>query len=255
MPVVPDKLDRLIENFKISETNFCFILHGPPGTGKSHRIRKSLKNENTHFFKGRLTAPALFQTLQEYSEDHYIVFSGVDGVFDSKSLEIIKAVTDDEGGERKVSWATKRGKSEFVFNGKIIILTNQDYAGPHWKAISSRSECFRYELTEEKFITTAMKIAKNGMIDLAKEVAQEMIDHHMLDLRKFRIFYETACNNQEDWRSLIQHHFEVNDDHDGQVASIKNSKNSGMRDNQLRDEFTKRTGLSASTYYRRKRCA
>lgn len=255
MPVVFDKLDRLIENFKISQTNFCFILHGPPGTGKSHRIRKSLKKEKTYFFKGRLTAPALFQTLQEYSEGYYVVFSDVDGVFDSRSLEIIKAVTDDEDGERKVSWVTKRGKSEFVFNGKIIILTNKDYSGPHWKAISSRSESFYYKLTEEEFFSTAMKIAKNGMTEIAKEVAQEMIDHRMLDLRKFRSFCETACNNPEDWRILIQHHFKVDDDLDRQLENIRNLKTSGMRDNQLRDEFTQRTGLSPSTYYRRKRCA
>ena len=117
------------------------LVYGDAGVGKSHWIKKALKDTNavdrTEYIKGgTITAASLYVKLALNAGSHRIVvLDDVDIVHHSEKNKIIPMVLGaaDTGRDRLVTWSTAKKNSlmelhnidfEFLFNGNIIWITN-----------------------------------------------------------------------------------------------------------------------------------
>ena len=165
------------------------VVSGASGVGKSHEVEAALNRDSLmdklsfnadaqdqnkrrvgrggtykaryNIVKGYSTAPALYETLYEYSESREtLVFDDCDSVLgDETSLNILKAALDTSG-KRIISWRSASRNStdcpnSFEFKGSVIFITNINFErivekgtarlAPHLEAIMSR--CLYLDLT------------------------------------------------------------------------------------------------------------
>lgn len=190
--------DRIAERFRIlgnlaldaARGNIKgLVVSGASGVGKSFEVEAALNRDSLldklsfnadaydqdsrrmtrerdfkpryNIVKGYSTAPALYNTLYEYSEAREtLVFDDCDSVLgDETSLNILKAALDTSG-KRIISWRnnSRNGSdapSQFEFKGSVIFITNINFEkivekgtarlAPHLEAIMSR--CLYLDLT------------------------------------------------------------------------------------------------------------
>jgi hypothetical protein len=167
----------------------ALLVYGGPGTGKTYTVTNTLKAEgyekNRDWFlvKGRITTPALYQTLFMHREDHLLVFDDTDSIWnDDDASNVLKAALDSYE-ERTISWMTKntvnvslmseREKhdfcqevdaelaanpnesykvklpSEFEYRGRIIFISNLPYK-KFDTAVMTRSAKIDMTLTDDQ---------------------------------------------------------------------------------------------------------
>lgn len=123
-----------------SAINGLLVL-GDAGTGKSHYVKKALKDanvqSNVEYIKGgTITAASLFVKLYLNRHKHRImVIDDVDLLGHPEKKKIIPMILGaaEEGRDRLVTWSTAKRNSlmeeydvpfEFKFNGNIVFITN-----------------------------------------------------------------------------------------------------------------------------------
>lgn len=191
--------DRIAERFKILSSLSLdvargnikgLVVSGASGVGKSFEVEAALNRDSLldklsfnadaadqdsrrmtrdrdfkpryNVVKGYSTAPALYNTLYEYSESREtLVFDDCDSVLgDETSLNILKAALDTSG-KRIISWRNSGrnngsdAPNSFEFKGSVIFITNINFErivekgtarlAPHLEAIMSR--CLYLDLT------------------------------------------------------------------------------------------------------------
>lgn len=165
------------------------VVSGASGVGKSYEVEAALNRDSLmdklsfnadatdqnnrriarggsfkaryNIIKGYSTAPALYNTLYEYSESkETLVFDDCDAVLgDETSLNLLKAALDTSG-RRMISWRSQSrngtdAPNQFEFKGSVIFITNINFEkivekgtarlAPHLEAIMSR--CLYLDLT------------------------------------------------------------------------------------------------------------
>lgn len=199
-PETDDQIkDRIAERFKILSSLSLdvargnikgLVVSGASGVGKSFEVEAALNRDSLldklsfnadaadqdsrrmtrdrdfkpryNVVKGYSTAPALYNTLYEYSESREtLVFDDCDSVLgDETSLNILKAALDTSG-KRIISWRNSGrnngsdAPNSFEFKGSVIFITNINFErivekgtarlAPHLEAIMSR--CLYLDLT------------------------------------------------------------------------------------------------------------
>jgi hypothetical protein len=143
----------------------ALVIYGGPGTGKTHVVGETLKDEGLvkgrdyYVIKGKVTTAALYQTLFIHRKGSILLFDDADSVWgDQEAGNILKAALDSYD-ERVISWLSARtvnvskmpdherevmndnldlkliddpeGKiklpSEFRYEGRIIFISNLPY--------------------------------------------------------------------------------------------------------------------------------
>lgn len=139
-----DILHSEAENEELSTNSL--IVAGRGGIGKSREVYDYLDNIKADYVvqKGYLSPPALVELLQNH-QNSTIVFDDCDSIFfNERSLNILKAATDDD--QRQVQWSVNRKDINFDFKGRIIFISNLDFhkiskkagIGKHIAAILTR---------------------------------------------------------------------------------------------------------------------
>lgn len=226
------------------------VVSGASGVGKSHEVEAALNRDSLmdklsfnadaqdqnqrrvdraggfkpryHIVKGYSTAPALYNTLYEYSEAREtLVFDDCDAVLgDETSLNILKAALDTSG-KRMIHWKSASRNSsdapnQFEFRGSVIFITNINFErivekgtarlAPHLEAIMSR--CLYLDLT----------------IDTVREKLVR-IDHVARDLRMLETQFKLETDQVDevlDWTHRHARRFrELSLRKVGQLASLR----------------------------------
>jgi hypothetical protein len=237
--------DRIVERFSILQGLSMdiarghikgLVVSGASGVGKSFEVEAALNRDSLmdklsfnadasdqdvrrmtrdknfkpryNIVKGYSTAPALYNTLFEYSESkEVLVFDDCDSVLgDEVSLNILKAALDTSG-KRMIHWrsSSNRGSdapSVFEFRGSVIFITNINFErivekgssklAPHLEAIMSR--CLYLDLTIDTVREKLVRIdhVARGLQMLEREFkldpiqADEVLDWTHTHAKKFR---------------------------------------------------------------------
>lgn len=164
------------------------LVMGDAGTGKTHWVEQALKDAgvqaNVEMMKGgTLTAASLYVKMFLNKSAHRImVFDDVDLLGHPEKNKIIPMILGacQEGRNRQITWSTARKNAlmeeydvpfDFMFNGKIIFITNytwsniEDKAKQWTQAFSSRfnhAECIFTH--EQKYMYTRYLIENENML-------------------------------------------------------------------------------------------
>lgn len=205
----------------------CLLVCGDPGIGKSHCVNETLSqysDSSSAFFndlrvtwqKGHITPLEIFNMLGRHrSEKDVIIFDDSDSCFQNTScLNILKAATDTKS-TREITWASTTGKAEFdsyVFDGRIVILTNANHVGgAHITAFLDRVITLKMYFSDEERLVRISEIAKQHKFIPAETINQiiDWIEEHYQNLANrvsVRTFIKiTELMYSRHWQTLAQH--------------------------------------------------
>lgn len=166
------------------------IISGPPGLGKSYTVEKKLQqwdpDASSHVIaKGTIGVTGLYKLLHDYRErGEVIVFDDADTIFaDAEALNLLKGACDSSDVRRLSYMKETKMVSDrfgtpldrqFVFNGSIIFITNEDFDGkiarghslsPHFAALISRAHYIDLDMkTRKDYIVRIKQVVKEGML-------------------------------------------------------------------------------------------
>lgn len=202
-----NRLKNVVKSMIYSDKIPALIVSGPPGIGKTYNVINQLdslieKNQDFSYntSKGRISPIELFNKLQINRHKNVVsVFDDCDSIFaDKDALNCLKAASDTIP-ERIITWNVGSSKSkvkEFIFNGKILIMTNCKLAkNPHLRAVIDRFQYFDMQVTNEekiaKIVDLGRQYSKSSDVDNARTVIKFIlknmanIDEDRLSLRMF----------------------------------------------------------------------
>jgi hypothetical protein len=150
-----------LANTKNRHAPRSLILLGPAGIGKSSIVTNTLRDmgkvemRDYVILKGKVSPLDFYRTLYACrSRGDILVLDDIDNIFtDVNMANLVKAATDSTDG-RLITWRSNRTKAadqvlkegeipnEFMFNGSVIICSNNKY-DPNCKKRNSMSEHIR----------------------------------------------------------------------------------------------------------------
>lgn len=232
----------------------ALIIYGGPGIGKTWVVTDTIKSEglakNKDWFtiKGKITTSALYQTLFMHRKGSLLVFDDTDSIWgDQEAANILKAALDSYD-ERVISWVSPRTvnvskmtdsqkeeyndtidkkmeenpddpkirlPSEFIFNGRIIFISNLAY-DKFDTAVLNRSAKIDMTLTQEQVFKRMKNILehlgdKSVPINIKEEILEFLMSQSnkgIMDSVSMRTyvaaedFYKSGLPN---WRELVGH--------------------------------------------------
>ena len=139
----------------------AFLLWGSGGHGKSHLIREGVKanDDRARWHSGDMSPKGLFNQLKEFPDQVHI-FEDMEKLYkDVVGQALLRAAC---GGprdhQRWVGWGKdgNAGETPFVFNGGVILLTNENPTGSSMimKAIASRFAPQQWHLSDPELAAT-----------------------------------------------------------------------------------------------------
>lgn len=183
-----EAIDSFVRNVAIGDSN-ALIISGPPGVGKTYGVVKQLKELSStgsiylEELKGYAKATGLYGLLYAMRhKDSVLLIDDADSVFrDETGLNILKGALDTSK-VREISWRSNtkitlpaeyagpgdiidEKKQEFtvpkkfIFEGKVIFITNIDIEGeskkknkmaPHFAALMSRSQYIKLNIETDR---------------------------------------------------------------------------------------------------------
>lgn len=160
------------------------VIYGPPGGGKTHAVNKlkeEMADQGWHFkdLSGKITPKGLFNTLMDNCQKRdCIIIDDTDSAFsDTTALNVLKGALDRGKGNR-VTWFTQKEDIDFVFEGRIIILTNYRMkSSAHFTAFMDRVNSFNYALNQAEVKALSYAIMMDNVASgvVSAEVAEELM--------------------------------------------------------------------------------
>lgn len=235
-----------------------FIVIGGRGLGKTYNTERILKENKVEYemVRGHITPLRLYSILYE-NRNGLIVFDDVD-LFDSdENVSILLSSTDESG---YVRWDTSKElpegiEKEFVFSGKIIIITNKfEIDNAVKEALWDRALKIDFDknLTRDKIIEMMLVLAKkHKCVDVVDWLFYNKIDITFRDYQKLKELYFA---NKKEWRDLAES-FMLNEadeelnETDKIVLNIMR-EHTDKSNNQKAKLFCEETGKSRWTFYK-----
>lgn len=209
-----DDLRELVK-MVLSGVNDSLIISGRGGIGKTHTVLTTLddfayeRGDDFVVVKGTSTALSMYSTLF-VNNGKIIIFDDCDSIFrDPDGLNILKAALDTYS-EREISWLSrstydpereqptekKSVPNRFVFNGKIIFITN--------RSISELDEALR-----TRCITIDVSLSQEQMLEIMDKNLSEILPSESMDIKRevfdfLRSEYPTEERGVLNVRTLIK---------------------------------------------------
>lgn len=241
------------------------IIEGEAGLGKTYSIldyfNKEYKEENYTYLSGYVTPLSFYKFLWE-NKEKTIIIDDVVGIHNQKVMSLLKSVLFSTNGKRSVSYLTtfkeaQELPSTFIFEGKIIYLTNKFPSGYDEDAVKSRAFFYNlnFSFPEIKALLFEMLESKEKDYNIVLKVKQIINDCAGISLKDFnfrmldkligmcKIFdFATA-------KSLFCEISQIDDD----LQLIYDLKEAGLSVEEQFFEFKIKTGLSRATFFRIKK--
>jgi hypothetical protein len=235
-----------------------FIVIGGRGIGKTYNTERILKKNKVEYemVRGHITPLRLYSILYE-NRNGLIVFDDVD-LFDSdENVSILLSSTDESG---YVRWDTSKElpegiEKEFVFSGKIIIITNKfEIDSAVKEALWDRALKIDFDknLTRNKMIEMILVLAKkHKCVDVVDWLFYNKIDITFRDYQKLKELYFA---NKKEWRDLAESFMlnEIDEELNETDKIILNimREHTDKSNNQKAKLFREETGKSRWTFYK-----
>jgi hypothetical protein len=286
MHVVRDLVTAVAKNYQNG-----LYLFGSGGVGNSYNVLKHLENLGIAYrlFNGRMTAKGLFLSLQNAPDAVHVLEDMERLTRDGDAQGVLRsALWAQPGHDRVVTWTTATdGAMRFTFRGGLILISNCPLGDlPELRALATRIQVHRFEVTDAELVALMRKLAgegyqKDGRMLVTPEeyagVTEYLLDECRsagcpLDLRlqlKTVNTYlqwhqkETSCH----WRDLVavsvreaSHHFRHEVDltsREGRIAQKQSivreiiRKTGDPKEQELM--YRKKTQASRADFFRRKR--
>lgn len=268
-----------------------YYLYGTGGMGKSYAVLRHLEGLDVPYqlFNSRMTAKGLFLALQRAPDAIHVLEDMERLTKDPDAQGVLRsALWAQPGHERVVTWTTATdGAQRFAFRGGLILISNRPLADlPELRALATRIEVYRLEVTDDELAALMRDLARKGYrlhdnVGIGPEECLQVTEFLLkecratgcpLDLRlqqkAFRTYLQYAADcSVAHWEDLVAAsvreatcHFR----HEPNTASPEVRK--ARRRNVIRDliaagddakkqeeEYMKRTGSSRADFFRRKR--
>lgn len=182
-------------------SNGC-IISGPAGVSKTHRVLSELQKRKLNFkqYNAHASALGLFEILHT-NKTGVVVLDDIETLLkDERAVGILKAATFSAVGLREVTWNStakilmERGlPNRFVFDGKIIIISNNGYEtkNENFKALLSRMPVFKldFNLDSRKILVRSI-LMKQNIFDVSDENKKNVLEYieSLLDYSKIDNF-------------------------------------------------------------------
>ena len=149
------------------------VIHGRGGIGKTWTVEETLEalkedsKIQVHTLTGHVSPLQLYTNLLEHSSANSIhLLDDVDSaITEIASLNILKAATDTKK-ERWIHWASTSSKvkeTEFLFHGKLILITNHDLtATAHYRAFMDRVASMNMTLSQKETMVRIAQLASKS---------------------------------------------------------------------------------------------
>jgi len=153
------------------------MLDAKGGLGKTHQVRETLSAERSDDMwvhqKGFTTPLELYKILWQARRDGCVLFlddmSGITS--NTKAIDMLKAATDTEGEENRVSYQTSKDISHplvegadlpntFTFRGNVVISFNDTPDNRHFDALRDRGTYYNLTFTYQERLDLIREIAK-----------------------------------------------------------------------------------------------
>lgn len=196
-----DALDRMVRA-TIQGVVPAIIISGPPGLGKSHGVRRALREleqgeeeDRTHvdYISGSITAVGLYIALWGARHGGVVILDDCDQVFrDEEAMNVLKAALDSHQ-ERIISWRKMANwldeleiEPKFTFEGRIIFLTNLDFeraaqgasaTSAHAAALLDRSLYLSLTIRSKRDIMMRVRqVVSDVLPELEEEELRDVLD-------------------------------------------------------------------------------
>lgn len=150
-------------------------LHGDGGIGKSHTIFEHLEKEAVPYqlFNSRMTAKGLFQVLGNAPDAVHVLEDVERLTKDPDAQGVLRSALWSQPGHRRfVTWTTATdGCQKFEFRGGLILISNRPMADlPELRALATRIEVYRLEVTDSELTALMLALAANGYQELGQTI-------------------------------------------------------------------------------------
>lgn len=232
-----------------------FIFLGEQGTGKTTTTLKVLEKEKTKYcyHSGISTPKALFEFLYNHKDNEVLVFDDVAGLIsNSYAISIILSALWSPTKKRVITWNSTRGKlnipSKFLFNSKIIIITNRIPNNDYAKVVLSRCLLFELKISYFDKIKLMYAICKDRkIVDFIKENSSEFTQN--FDLRLIKKAEKFKKYDENNWKNLI---IPMLEEVDEEMELMKKYLKECSTIKEAEKRWCEETGNSRSTFYRKK---
>ena len=171
------------------DVHACFF-YGETGLGKTHAVLEALAerglepNQDYLVFAGRVSNLAFYKILYEQRSKKILVFddvAGMRGFRDDLFMALLKAAMFSVGGARKLNWNTRASilekegvPSEFIFDSKVIFLTNSIPESIDFSSVLSRAFAKEVSFSSLQIKELFYALAKSK--ETAPEQGREVVD-------------------------------------------------------------------------------
>jgi len=205
-----------------SQTFHALVIYSPPGWAKSTTVERVLSEGAVSYraFGAYSTALALYNALAQWPQDLHVI-DDCAGVFGNQiAMSILKAATwasVGSGGERRIAWGStseKVSQPEFLFRGKVVLLTNSLPSAKETEAFLSRALTLRIRLSETEMREALLQAATDPRFFPDQKRAQAVasfltnrihsIGLGKVSLRTLHLGYELAGSSPEKWKEIFE---------------------------------------------------
>ncbi|MGA2616501.1 MAG: hypothetical protein ABSF26_02755 [Thermoguttaceae bacterium] len=191
-----------------------FFFFGPGGHGKSHVVSMQLDRKpgpgKWLHWNSRMTPRALVEQLFFFRHQVHLFEDMEDLYKDKTSAGILRsACASVRGAPRRITYTTARGSFDFVFEGGVIVISNEDLSGNGViGAVASRMRPLLWQLRPDEIVAIIRDSAAKGythrghLIPPAEchEVAEYVIDAMQSGRVDLRAYFDHALPSYWYWK-------------------------------------------------------
>jgi hypothetical protein len=286
LQLVRDLTTAVAKGFKTG-----LYLYGQGGVGKSFTVLQHLKSLEAPviLYNARMTGKGLFLSLQHAPDAVHVLEDMERLTKDADAQGVLRsALWAAPGHDRLVTWTTATdGKMEVNFRGGLILISNRPLADmPELRALATRIEVHRLEVSESELVALMRELASKGFHHrdkhlLGPEECLQVTEHLLkecrsagcpLDLRLQQKSFQTYLQwdqkwARSHWRDLVAssvreatHHFNHESDALPREDRLTRSRNIlraiVTEEDDAKEQqrlYREQTGYSRADFFRRKR--
>lgn len=185
-------LSKLVHGLVNTNRVNSLLISGPSGIGKTYTIDKVLTEYSEDLenpikyskLNGKITPLSFYNMLKENSDEECVLFfDDSDSILTNPiSLNMLKAASE-KTSRRTVSYvSSKFDATSFVFEGKIVIATNQRISkNEHFKAVVDRFHVYDMNISMTEKLAKIIDISK-AENDFTDDINQKAIQFLMKNI-------------------------------------------------------------------------